>query len=261
MRLMRSLFNLRRALVGLPRRIRGARLADRWTRAELDGSSRAQIEDKTADGNPIQDYYVQCGDGPRMQKWLHYPEIYDRHLSKFIGRESVVVEIGVDGGGSLQMWRQCFGPACTVHGIDIDPECLAFSGEGIIVHTGDQADRAMWNRFRANVPQIDILIDDGGHNPEQQILTLEEMLPHLRPGGVYICEDVHGCGNGFAEFAYALCDRLNAGSIESDTGVDTIAMTPFQASIHSVHLYPLLVLIEKHAKPALRFSAPLRGAQ
>ena len=37
-----------------------------------------------------------------------------------------------------------------------------------------------------------------GHTPEQQIVTLEEMLPHLRPGGVYLCEDVHGIHHDFA---------------------------------------------------------------
>jgi hypothetical protein len=33
---------------------------------------------------------------------------------------------------------------------------------------------------------------------EQQIATREELLPHLQPGGVFLCEDLHGAYNRFA---------------------------------------------------------------
>ena len=54
----------------------------------------------------------------------------------------------------------------------------------IKVFIGDQADRKFWSQFRREVPILDLVIDDGGHEPEQQIVSLEELLPHLRPGGV-----------------------------------------------------------------------------
>ena len=82
-----------------------------------------------------------------------------------------------------------------------------FENEFTKIFIGDQADPAAWKRFRASTPAIDVLIDDGGHGPEQQIVTLEETLPFLRPGGVYLCEDVHGVDNRFAAYAYALGGR------------------------------------------------------
>jgi hypothetical protein len=54
------------------------------------------------------------------------------------------------------------------------------------VFVGDQADRSFWKRVKQEVPNLGVVIDDGGHIPEQQIVTLEEMFPHLRPGGVYL---------------------------------------------------------------------------
>ena len=42
-----------------------------------------------------------------------------------------------------------------------------------------------WQARRA-----DILIEDGLHTFEANVSFLEESLHHLRPGGVYICEDI-----------------------------------------------------------------------
>ena len=81
---------------------------------------------------------------------------------------------------------------------------------------GDQAARAFWDRFRSEVPALDVVIDDGGHETHQQIATLEALLPHLRPGGVFICEDVHGITNGFARYAMGLAQNLHAFEVGDD---------------------------------------------
>ncbi len=36
----------------------------------------------------------------------------------------MIVEVGVDNGGSLKMWKKYFGERAEIHGIDIDPKCL-----------------------------------------------------------------------------------------------------------------------------------------
>jgi len=253
-----KLSTLYRIIVRAPWRARGARFVAQWRNAAAPQHAQASAE---AAPNPMRDYFDRHAEGPGVQKWLHYFEVYHRHLAKFVGRSPVVAEVGVYSGGSLPMWRDYFGPGCRVHGIDIDPGCVAYDGPDCTIHIGDQADRAFWKRFRDAVPQVDILIDDGAHTPEAQRVTLEEMLPHLSPGGVYLCEDVHGVHNGFADFAYSLCDGLNDGGIESRPGVDTIPTTPFQAGIHSLHLYAFLVLIEKREASEPLFAAPLRGTQ
>ena len=38
----------------------------------------------------------------------------------------------------------------------------------------------------------DIIIDDGGHTPEEQMVTFEALWPYIAPGGIYVIEDLHG---------------------------------------------------------------------
>src|SRR5690349_20995738 len=194
-----------RRLAGSAEELRAARLVERW-RPTSPGNGASC----SADANPLRTYFDTLVEGPGVWKWLHYFDLYHRHLEKFVGRDMSLVEVGVYSGGSLGMWRHFFGPGCHIHGIDIEEACREYEGPGTTIHIGDQADRAFWARFRRAVPDVDVFIDDGGHEPEQQMVTLEEMLPHLRPGGVYVCEDVHGVGNGFAAFVQSLSDALNA---------------------------------------------------
>jgi hypothetical protein len=154
-------------------------------------------------------YFSSHTQGPGIWKWEHYLDAYERHLSRFRGRAVTLVEIGIYSGGSLPMWRAYLGNDCTVYGVDIQPECIQYQSEGIHVVIGDQADRAFWRQFKQSVPHVDIAIDDGGHTYEQQRVTLEELFPHLRPGGVYICEDIHGMGNPFFGYLVGIAAALN----------------------------------------------------
>lgn len=58
-----------------------------------------------------------------IHKWIHYFDIYERHLCRFIEKSPVIMEIGVGGGGSLQMWKNYFGKGSKVIGLDIDTNC------------------------------------------------------------------------------------------------------------------------------------------
>jgi hypothetical protein len=211
--------------------------------------------------NPLLEYFERNQMGPGIFKWRHYFVAYQRHLSKFVGRASTLVEVGVYSGGSLPMWRSFLGPDCNVYGIDIEPACAIYENDRISIAIGDQGDRAFWAEFRSAVPEVDIVIDDGGHRVEQQIVTLEEMLPHMRPGGVLIIEDIHGNANDFAQYALGLVDQLNE-CVEKTNDIYGFVATPYQRAIHSIHFYPYLLVIEKHATLAPpRFEAPKHGTE
>lgn len=240
--------------------LRAEGLVRRWPAQRNAPSTKAAA----CDDNPLRRYFEANRQGPGIWKWEHYFEIYHRHLAKFVGTAAHVVEVGVYSGGSLGMWRDYFGPQCRISGIDIQEECREYAREGIGIFVGDQADRSFWARFRGQTPPIDVVLDDGGHEPEQQIVTLEETLPYLAPGGVYLCEDIHGVGNRFAAFAHALADRLNAANWnrrKKDAGLTASDPSPFQAAVHSVHCYPFVVVIETHAAPLTALEAPKHGTQ
>ena len=245
---------------GQPDILRGVNFARQWATdpdsRHLESSAVAQNQNDSS--NPLRAYFDALQEGPGLWKWLHYFEIYHRHLKRFFGHHVSLVEVGVYSGGSLTMWRNYFGKDCQVHGVDIQAECQIYEDSRTTIHIGDQADRGFWKRFRESVPAVDVLIDDGGHEPEQQMVTLEEMLPHLRPGGVYICEDVHGIGNRFTSFVHALTDELHAAAWAPQYGHASVP-TPFQAAVHSVHFYPFMVVIEKRDSPLKIFSAQKHG--
>jgi hypothetical protein len=251
-----------RALTHLPELVRSAGVAREWGTTphsqRLESCTPARGHDGSL--NPLRAYFDAVTEGPGVWKWLHYFELYDRHLRKFVGRHVTVVEVGVYSGGSMPMWRHYFGEGCRVHGVDVQEDCRAYEDSHTTIHIGDQADRVFWKRFRESVPTVDVLIDDGGHQPEQQMVTLEEMLHHLRPGGVYICEDLHGVRNRFAAFAHSLADELNAFTRASPQELASTA-TPFQAAINSVHLYPFVVVIEKRDSAVKSFLAPKHGTK
>ena len=216
-----------------------------------------QAETPAALPNPLKAFFDSRETGRGIWKWTHYFDIYHRHFSKFVGRDVHVLEIGVHSGGSLEMWRDYFGPNCRLYGVDIEEACKSYANEQTEIFIGDQEDRNFWRDFKGRVPVLDVLIDDGGHKTGQQIVTIEEMLPHLRPGGVYLCEDVHREYKGFSAYMQGLVSNLNA-KRRSTTGPG-FAPTEFQAWISSVHLYPYVAVIEKAERPLQQLNAPKHG--
>ena len=159
--------------------------------------------------NDLQKYFDAVKSGPGIWKWRHYFEIYDRHFEKFRNKEVNILEIGIYSGGSLGMWKSYFGPRCRIYGVDIQEACRVYQGEGVEVFIGDQGNLDFWRSFKEKVPYLDIIVDDGGHKTGEQIATIEELLPHLRPGGIYLCEDVHGTLNDFNFYVNGLSCKLN----------------------------------------------------
>jgi hypothetical protein len=206
--------------------------------------------------NDLRTYYDAVATGPGVWKWLHYFEMYERHLARFRGREVHILEVGIFSGGSIEMWRTYLGDGCHFYGVDIEDACRVYEKPGVEIFIGDQADPAFWSGVRAAVPRLDVLIDDGGHLPVQQMATLEAMLPHIRPGGVYVCEDVQGETNAFHTYIDVLTRPLS-----NFIGLGPVAPSPLQEHVASVHRYPQAVVIEKPALPVEPFDAPKRGTE
>ncbi len=216
--------------------------------------------------NSLREFFDSRKQGPGIWKWNHYFDIYDRHFHKFRGREVHILEIGVYSGGSLDMWRDYFGPKAVIYGVDIEPDCRVYETDGIKIFIGDQANRSFWREFRQKVPALDIVIDDGGHKLEQQIVSVEELLPFLRPGGVYFCEDVHFGSNPFASYVHGLGHKLNDAlqfrEFPDDNERRIVCdCTQFQSAVGSIHLYPFVTAIERNAELVTELKASKHGTQ
>ena len=187
-----------------------------------------------------------------IRKWNHYFDIYERHFNKFCGQNVNILEIGISEGGSLQMWKEYFGPKAKIYGVDILPECKIFEENRIKVFIGSQDDRIFLKKLVLELPQIDIIIDDGGHTMNQQIMTFRELYPIVKHGGIYVCEDTHtsywinyGGGfhrrNTFIEFGKSLVDQLHAHYSEQGR----LKPDYYTKSIASIHFYDSIVIFDK----------------
>ena len=120
-----------------------------------------------------------------------YFKSYEHFFSKYRNREITFIEIGVLNGGSLFMWREYFGPKARIIGIDLNPTAKKWEKDGFEIFIGNQADKDFWTDVKAKVGSIDIVLDDGGHTYEQQIVTTESLLDFINDGGMIVIEDTH----------------------------------------------------------------------
>ena len=141
--------------------------------------------------------------------WHNYTTIYSALFGKLRDQPLLIFELGLGTnnpkltssmgvnarpGASLHAWRQLF-PHALVYGADIDRHIL-FEEDRIKTFYCDQLDsiaiRDLWSQ---PVLQggMDIIIDDGLHTFEANTSFLGGSLEHLRPGEVYVIEDIlHG---------------------------------------------------------------------
>lgn len=201
--------------------------------------------------NPLEVWF-RANRGRAVYKWPHYFPVYHRHLARYRGTGVSVVEFGVSHGGSLAMWRDYFGPASRITGVDIDPRCAGLGGDGIDVVIGDQADRGFLAALAAQLGPFDVVIDDGGHSMTQQLVTFTQMWAAVRTGGTFITEDVHTSywpdyGGGwhrpgtFIEHAKDLIDQINAWHSRDS------ALLPdeWTATVGGIHVYDSIIVFDK----------------
>jgi O-antigen biosynthesis protein len=132
-------------------------------------------------------------DGKVSDKWSLYLDVYDRIFSEFRAKPIRLLEIGIQNGGSLEIWRQYFPQAEIILGCDINPNCnkLKFDDEKIAVIVGDANTQEVEKELLFRSTKFDIIIDDGSHNSSDIIKSFARYFPHLDDGGVYIAEDLH----------------------------------------------------------------------
>ena len=208
-------------------------------------------------------YFLNSSD-KLLNKWIHYFDIYERHLERFRGSAPVMLEIGVFGGGSLAMWKDYLGPGARIVGIDINPACKAHEAENIEIFIGSQDDPDLIKQFLVKYPRPDIVLDDGSHRMAHMIRSFELLYDHVSPRGVYIVEDTHTCywpeydggvrrPGSFMEFVKDRLDDINAAHAR-----DALPVSSFTRSTDAVCCYDSVVVFERRPQGARQ--APMTQA-
>lgn len=127
-----------------------------------------------------------------FKDWLDRP-LRLLELGLGTNNPAVLSNMGVFGapGASLRGWRDLF-PQASVYGADVDRGVL-FEEDRIKTYYCDQLDQSSIRKMWAD-PALrggaDIIVEDGLHTFEANVSFLEESLDHLRPGGIYVIEDI-----------------------------------------------------------------------
>lgn len=122
----------------------------------------------------------------------NYTPVYAKLFEGKEDQVKHVLEIGVNQGCSLRMWKEYFSNASIV-GIDIDENCL-FAEPRITCLQADQNDPkslcSALAMLHPDGPLFDLIIDDGSHEREHQITSMRTLLPFLNLWGHYVIEDL-----------------------------------------------------------------------
>lgn len=117
-----------------------------------------------------------------------YHRFYPWFLTHLRGQNVNFLEIGIDKTESLKLWKGYFG-SVNLHGLDIDDK--EFNDTEVTLHKIDQSNALELDKFVATVGiKFDVILDDGSHVPEHQILTINKLWDLVEPGGIYIIEDI-----------------------------------------------------------------------
>lgn len=124
-----------------------------------------------------------------------YLETYEDILSPYVDKEINLLEVGVQFGGSALLWHEYF-PKSNLFLIDVYNQVPDFIFEKmskerfkfyIMNAYGDQET----DLLNKDCPEgFDIVLDDGPHTLESQVMFIHKYLPLVKKGGILIIEDI-----------------------------------------------------------------------
>ena len=209
--------------------------------------------------------------GKVADKWDLYLDVYERVLSPWRDKPIDFVEVGVQNGGSLEVWSKYFRNARTLTGCDVDPRCraLAFDDPRIAVVVAPINTNEAARGILARAPRFDVFIDDGSHISRDIVMTFLNYFGLVKPGGIFLIEDLHCAylkpwGGGIAEpsgaagFLKLLVDGIHHGYWRNDAAFSEMvapylpegarADETIVADVASIAFHDSLCVIEKRAE-------------
>lgn len=186
-------------------------------------------------------------------EWIHngvniahgYSVIYDNMFKDMRELPLNILEIGLgDDAGSAYLWAEVF-PNAQIYMADYDRNKLQrFSNINTRVHVKyvDQSNQPSIKNLANEVPEMDLIIDDGSHYNDHIIKSFQELFPKLKKGGMYIIEDTYQSytEGGFTtiNFFKDMIDMIN----------DYLSTKPDVFGITSIQFHRNLIIVYKGDK-------------
>ena len=124
---------------------------------------------------------------PTSKNISGFMELYESFFKDYKDKNINILEIGVDNGDSLRVWREYFSKA-NICGIDIIKKNFKISNVEILF--GSQNDPIFLDTVIKKYNNFDIIIDDGSHLSKHIIFSFNYLFKHLNNEGLYIIEDL-----------------------------------------------------------------------
>lgn len=131
--------------------------------------------------------------GKLSDRWSFYLAQYEHVLAPWRDKDIRLLEIGIQNGGSLEIWGQYFPRATKLVGCDVDPLCaqLRYEDPRIAVVVADASSDQGFREIAAHAASYDIVIDDGSHRSSHIVQSFARYFPLVKEGGLFIAEDLH----------------------------------------------------------------------
>ncbi len=131
--------------------------------------------------------------GKVTDKWALYLTEYERIFAPLRKQSISMLEIGIQNGGSLEIWSKYFTNAQKIIGCDIEYKCgnLVFEDPRISVVVGDATAQQTQKEILQKSHSLDLIIEDGSHISADIVKTFAIYFPLLSDGGLFIVEDLH----------------------------------------------------------------------
>ena len=124
---------------------------------------------------------------PSSKNISGFIQLYEKYFEPFRYLKINILEIGVENGDSLRIWREYF-PNANICGIDIAKKDFIIKNTDILM--GDQSDPKFLKLLIDKYKNFDIVIDDGSHQSKHIIESFKYLFPHLNFNGLYVIEDL-----------------------------------------------------------------------
>ena len=147
----------------------------------------------------IEDIYLPWSDpdgyGDKGTAHSYLPS-YEKILSPYREKDINLLEIGLAFGQSLELWYEFF-PNGKIYGVDISTYQIFSNRFKQGGYENDERfkiwiEDASSPSFKDSLGDLtfDVVIDDGSHLIQDQVSTFTTLKDLMRPGGVYIIEDI-----------------------------------------------------------------------
>jgi hypothetical protein len=186
-------------------------------------------------------------DGKTAVRGHNYVALYDKYFEQYRDKEINILEIGIAGGFSLELWADAFPKAKNIIGADKDASFLSrkFSDPRIQTFYMDQGDINSIRDMVNKGIEFDIIIDDGSHQSRHMIDCFNLLFPLLKWDGIYVAEDTYqsfhpeysSYDGNFISFLKEKVDDINWSK--------NMAKLKNHLDIRSIHFYNEIVFILK----------------